>query len=425
MAQQQEPNLWILAKVMTSSLSGTELVIDHLNPSGEGVIRGIDGTIFVPMALPGETVVLGENRQIADIINPSTDRATPFCPEFGRCGGCAMQHMHVDAYGQWKRETVRRALERDGFTARVAPTLIVHGKGRRRAVVHVRFGPKGPVAGFMEAKTHNLLPLEACPVLMPELQDIFKVARAVTTPLSGRGKPLDVQVTVTMNGLDVDIRGHGIPDTKERQRLTDVATFLDLARLSVHRDIIVERKTPTILVGDIPVILPARAFLQATDAAEDTLAQLVVAGVGKAKSVADLFCGVGPFALRLAKTARVYAADDGKEAIAALERAVRSRQGLKPVTAEVRDLFRRPLLPMELAPFDVVVMDPPRAGAEAQSRQITASKVKKVVSVSCDLQSFLRDARILAAGGFTLEGVTPVDQFAWSKHIELVGIFNR
>jgi 23S rRNA (uracil1939-C5)-methyltransferase len=410
---------------MNGVSTGVHVVIDHLNPSGEGVVRGVDGSIFVPMALTGETVTLGENKQILEIITRSVDRVAPFCPEFGRCGGCAMQHMQVDAYGQWKRDTVVRALEREGFRPDVSPTIIVHGKGRRRAVVHVRFGPKGPVAGFMEAKSHNLLPLEACPVLMPELQDIFKVARAVTTPLSGRGKPLDVQVTVTTNGLDVDIRGHGTPDTKERLRLTDVATFLDLARLSVHRDIIVERKTPTIHVDGIPVILPARAFLQATDAAEDALAELVIAGVGKAKSVADLFCGVGPFALRLAKTARVYAADDGKEAIAALERAVRSCQGLKPVTAEARDLFRRPLLPMDLAAFDVVVMDPPRAGAEAQSRQISASKVKKVVSVSCDLQSFLRDAKILVAGGFVLESVTPVDQFAWSKHIELVGIFHR
>jgi 23S rRNA (uracil1939-C5)-methyltransferase len=411
--------------MMANALSGTQFTIDHLNPYGEGVARSVDGAIFIPMALPGETVTLGDHKQITNIITRSADRVTPFCPEFGRCGGCAMQHMDIDAYAQWKRDTVQRSLEREGFKPDVSPTIIVHGKGRRRAVVHVRFGPKGPVAGFMASKSHNLQPLEACPVLMPELQDIFKVARAVTTPLSGRGKPLDVQVTVTTNGLDVDIRGHGIPDTKERLRLTDVATFLDLARLSVHRDIIVERKTPIIQIDGISVILPARAFLQATDAAEDALAQLVITGVGKAKSVADLFCGVGPFALRLAKTARVYAADDGKEAIAALERAVRSRQGLKPLTAEARDLFRRPLLPMELAAFDVVVMDPPRAGAEAQSRQISASKVKKVVSVSCDLQSFMRDAKILAAGGFILDSVTPVDQFAWSKHIELVGIFNR
>ena len=410
---------------MAVALSHTHVVIDHLNPSGEGVVRGVGGSIFVPMALPGETIAIGDNKQIVEIITRSADRVMPFCPEFGRCGGCAMQHMHIDAYGQWKHDTVQRSLERDGFNTDVSPTRIVHGKGRRRAVVHVRFGPKGPVAGFMTSKSHDLLPIETCPILTPELQDIFKIARAVTTPLSGRNKPLDVQVTVTINGLDVDIRGHGTLDTKERLRLTDVATFLDLARLSVHRDIVVERKTPTINVGDIPVILPARAFLQATDAGEDTLAQLVIAGVGKAKSVADLFCGVGPFALRLAKTARVYAADDGKEAIAALDRAVRSRQGLKPVTAEVRDLFRRPLLPMELAAFDVVVMDPPRAGAEAQVQQISASKVKKVVSVSCDLQSFIRDAKILAAGGFVLDSVTPVDQFAWSKHIELVGIFNR
>ncbi len=406
-------------------MASERFTIDHLSAVGEGVARPASGPVFVPMALPGEEVRVDGNGRLAEIVTRSPERAEPFCPEFGRCGGCAMQHLDVGAYGRWKQDFVQRALDREGFAVEVQPTIIAHGQGRRRAVIHVRFGAKGPVAGFMAAKSHDLQALETCPVLVPELKDAFAVAKAVTQPLAKRNKPLDVQITATQNGLDVDVRGHGEPDNAERLRLTEIATRLDLARLSIHRAIIVERKPPVIDVGGTPVILPPRAFLQATSEAEDALGRLVMEAVGKAKSVADLFCGVGPFALRLAARAKVYAADDGKEAIAALDRAVRGRQGLKPITMETRDLFRRPLLPQDLAAFDCVVMDPPRAGAEAQTRQIAASKLKHVVSVSCDLQSFIRDGLILKAAGFRLVSVTPVDQFAWSRHIEMVGDFQR
>jgi 23S rRNA (uracil1939-C5)-methyltransferase len=406
-------------------LAQSHLTIDHLSATGEGVARTAEGPVFVRYGLPGEELRLDAEGRIAKIVTASPERAEPFCPAFGRCGGCAMQHMDVLAYARWKQEGVQRALAKAGIDCAVEPTIIAHGAGRRRAIIHVRFGPGGPVAGFMAAGSHNLEALDACPVLAPELKEAFAVARAVTVPLAGRNKPLDVQITATQNGLDVDIRGHGPADAQERLRLTEAAGRLGLARLSVHRDVIVERLQPVIDVDGVPVILPPRAFLQATAEAEAILGRMVVEAVGKAKAVADLFCGVGPFALRLAQRSRVHAADDGKDAVAALERAARSRQGLKPVTTEARDLFRRPLLPQELAAFDCVVMDPPRAGAEAQARQIAASKLRHVVSVSCDLQSFVRDALILTAAGFRLERVTPVDQFSWSRHIELVGDFRR
>jgi len=389
------------------------------------VARTPDGPVFVRYALPGEEVRLNEAGRITEIRVASPERAVPFCPAFGRCGGCAMQHMDVLAYARWKQDFVQRALAKAGLDMAVEPTVIAHGAGRRRAVIHVRFGHGGPVAGFMAAGSHNLEALDTCPVLVPELKDAFAVARAVTMPLAGRNKPLDVQITATQNGLDVDIRGHGAADSRERLRLTEIAGHLGLARLSVHRDVIVERLQPVIDVDGTPVILPPRAFLQATAEAEAILGRMVVEAVGKAKAVADLFCGVGPFALRLAQKSRVHAVDDGKDAIAALDRASRGRQGLKPISTEARDLFRRPLLPQELAAYDCVVMDPPRAGAEAQARQIAASKLRHVVSVSCDLQSFLRDALILTAAGFRLDRVTPVDQFSWSRHIELLGDFRR
>ncbi len=406
-------------------MSGDLSIIDHLSASGEGVVKAGLEPLFVPLALPGETVRLDVEGRLLAIVTPSPDRAEPFCPAFGRCGGCAMQHLSLTAYAAWKRDVVSRALDRAGLGVDVSPTEVAHGGGRRRAILHVRFREGGPAAGFMAARSHDLQALDACPILVPELKDIFRIAREATRPLAGRNKPLDVQATATLAGLDIDIRGHGAPDPRERLRLTDAAAALDLARLSVHRDVIVERRPPAIDVGGVPVVLPPRAFLQATAEAESTLGALVVEAVGKARAVADLFCGVGPFALRLASRAKVHAVDDAAESVAALARAARGRQGLKPVTTETRDLFRRPLLPPELSAFDCVVMDPPRAGAEAQARQIAASKLRHVVSVSCDLQSFIRDGLILKAAGFRLGRVTPVDQFAWSRHIELVGDFRR
>jgi 23S rRNA (uracil1939-C5)-methyltransferase len=401
------------------------LAIDHLNAAGEGAARTDNGLTIVPFALPGDVLRVDQAGRIDEIITPSPNRTEAFCAHFGRCGGCAFQHMKLEAYAAFKQEMVQKALDRDGIAVSVSPTIIAHGTGRRRAIVHIRFGQGGAKAGFMAARSHDLISMDRCPILIPELASVFEVAKAVTAPLAGRNKPLDVQVSSSINGLDVDVRGHGEPDARERIRLIAVAEKLDLARISIHREIIVERRPPILMVADLPVILPPRAFLQATSEAESVLGDLVLAGIGKAKSVADLFCGIGPFALRLAAKVKVHAVDEGKESVAALERASRTKQGLKAVTTEARDLFRRPLLPKELAAYDAIVVDPPRAGAEAQMRQIVTAKVKTVVSVSCDLQSFIRDAKILASGGYKLESLTPVDQFAWTRHIELVGVFRR
>jgi 23S rRNA (uracil1939-C5)-methyltransferase len=401
------------------------LTIDHLNAAGDGVSKSEEHLTTIPFALPGDVLRVDQAGRIDEIITASPERAEAFCEHFGRCGGCAFQHMRLSSYAAFKRGMVQKALDRDGIKVAVERTIIAHGTGRRRAIVHVRFGQGGAKSGFMAARTHDLISMETCPILIPELEQVFAVAKAVTAPLAGRNKPLDVQISSTINGLDVDVRGHGEPDEHERARLIKIAEKLDLARISIHRDIIVERRPPILMVAELPVILPPRAFLQATGEAENILADLVMADIGKAKSVADLFCGIGPFALRLATQVKVHAVDDGKESVAALERASRTRQGLKAVTTEARDLFRRPLLPKELSQFDAIVIDPPRAGAEAQMRQIVVAKVKTIISISCDLQSFIRDAKILIAGGYRLEKLTPVDQFAWTRHIELVGIFRR
>jgi 23S rRNA (uracil1939-C5)-methyltransferase len=195
--------------------------------------------------------------------------------------------------------------------------------------------------------------------------------------------------------------------------------------LSLEGETLLMARPPVLRVGIATVELPTQGFLQATEAAEDALAGLVAKALGGTRMIADLFCGIGPFALRLAEGARVYAADSDAAAVAALGKAVRNTRGLKAVEYVRRDLFREPLSAIELSRFDGLVFDPPRAGAEAQAHDIAKSKVPVVVAVSCDPRTFARDASILVAGGYRLEGVTPVDQFAFSTHVELVGVFRR
>jgi 23S rRNA (uracil1939-C5)-methyltransferase len=232
-------------------------------------------------------------------------------------------------------------------------------------------------------------------------------------------------VTATDAGLDVDVRGSGPLTAAAMTALARVADRRNLARLTRHGEIVAQRVLPTVGIGRAQLVLPPGAFLQATAAGEANLARLVEAYCAGASSVADLFCGVGPFGLRLAERARVTAADNNADAIMALRRAAAGTHGLKPVAAQVRDLFRSPFVPAELKQFDAVVFDPPRQGAEAQARELAASIVPVVVAVSCSPTTFARDARILVDGGYRLVRVTPVDQFLYSAHVEVVACFKR
>lgn len=401
----------------------TKITIASLGVRGDGVAMGPDGPLHVPFAVPGETVDLSSG---APVVHPSSaDRIAPFCPHFGRCGGCRMQHLAPIPYADWKRGIVVAALERAGIRADVAPLVAAQGAGRRRVILHAKVVCGVWQAGFMVAKSHDLIDLDTCPVLVPALASAPEIARQVLAPLSRLGKPADVQVTATDGGLDVDIRGPGREALEHRLALSALAEKLNLARLSLHGDLIVERRAPALMMGRAQVVPPPGGFLQATRRGEEVLAALVAEGLGKARKVVDLFSGAGPFALRLAEGRAVAAFDADKPAIEALGRAARATAGLRPIAAEARDLFRRPLLPHELNAYDAAVLDPPRAGAEAQVRQIQRSKLRSVVYVSCDPGSFSRDAALLAGAGFTLQQVTPVDQFAWSAHVELVGVFRR
>ena len=293
-------------------------------------------------------------------------------------------------------------------------------------VVHARRNADGSVpVGFTAPNSHAVVPIDACPILDPALHRALDAARALADVLKPVNKPLDIQITAANNGLDVDVRGSGPLPTAAITALSQVAERYKLARLTRHGELVLMRSPPVIDIGVAKVVLPPGSFLQATVAGEEALAALVMNHCGKAKRIVDLFCGVGPFALRLAARARVEAYDSDAGAIGALQQATAAAHGLKPLKAEICDLFRRPLLPQQLREFDVAVFDPPRQGAEAQARELAKSKVRTVVAVSCEPRTFARDAAILVAGGYRLEKVTPVDQFAWSMHVEMVGVFRR
>ena len=413
--------------------AGTKhLVIDHVGHRGDGVALASGETVFVPYALGGETVdvapVAGhpDRGRLLRIDRASAERIPPFCRYFGGCGGCAIQHWQPEAYRAWKRRIVVDTLAHAGIECEVDPLVDAHGSGRRRITVHARRGSDGELrVGFAAANSHAMVAIDDCPILDPALHGAFDASRALAGILKPAGKPLDIQVTAVSNGLDVDIRGSGPLPAAIIASLSRVAEHHRLVRLTRHGELVLMRTPPMIAIGTAQLTLPPGSFLQATVAGEEALAARVAAHCQRARHIADLFCGIGPFALRLAAKARVSAFDSDAGAVAALQKAASATSGLKPVKAEARDLFRRPLMPQELRDYDTVVFDPPRQGALAQVQQLAASRIPAVVAVSCNVATFARDARILIDGGFQIEGVTPLDQFRHTPHVELVARFKR
>jgi 23S rRNA (uracil1939-C5)-methyltransferase len=409
------------------------LVIDRVGHRGDGVAL-VDGqSVYVPYTLGGETVEVGpvpghhpDRRRLLAVERASPARVTPFCRHFGVCGGCAIQHWEAERYRAWKRDLVVETLAQAKLTCDVHPLIDAHGAGRRRIALHARIDTRDVLkVGFAAAGSHDIIPVDRCPILDPGLSGALDAAWAIAEPLISVGKPLDIQITATDSGLDVDVRGSGPLPAKLIATLSAVAEQHRLARLTRHGELVLMRNPPTIAIGTAQVSLPPGSFLQATVAGEETLAALVTGHCKRAKHIADLFCGVGPFALRLAATSKISAFDSDAGAVAALQKAATSTSGLKPLKAEARDLFRRPLMPQELRDYDTIVFDPPRQGAQAQVLQLAASKIPVVVAVSCNVATFARDARILVDGGYRIEGVTPVDQFRHTPHVELVARFRR
>lgn len=405
------------------------LTIARLGAQGDGIADTGQGPVYVPFALPGErvNVALGPRRaDLVSVLEASPQRVEPACRHFTVCGGCAMQHLEEQAYRDWKRSLLIEALRAKGIDTEVAPLVSCPPHSRRRAGFTARRTDQGVLLGFNAALSHRIVDIEECPVLLPQLVAALPTLRQLAGLVARTADAFRLSVTHTASGLDVAAEGGGRLEGRARQAAIEFCIGHGIARLSVDGEIVIEPRKPAVMVDGIAVPLPPGAFLQAVGEAEAAMAGLVAAHLGKAKRVADLFAGVGTFALRLARASEVHAVEGDAPALAALDRAYRFGNGLKKVTVEKRDLFVRPLTFKELdASFDGLVFDPPRAGAEAQARQIARSQVRLVAAVSCNPLTLARDLSILLEGGYVLKSVTPVDQFLWSPHLEAVALLEK
>lgn len=408
-----------------------DITIDTLGHLGDGVAEVDGAQIFVPLALAGERVRVRPNAEgkadLLKILEPSASRIKPPCKHFGQCGGCALQHVEANAYAEWKRLQVIAALSARGLDIEVDPLISAGSNSRRRATFAATRTKKGVTLGYYGRASHNIIAVSECPLIVPEIEKAIAILGEVVAPGLSRKGRASLAVTATETGLDVAVTGgKEAPDGPLRAELARRATAADLARLTWDGDILSERRKPVITLSGLKVMPPPGSFLQATKSGEETLVRLVLEAVGDAKHVVDLFAGCGTFTAALARKSSVLGVEGEPKSLAAIDRALRE-QGpalkLKPVELVVRDLFRRPIHMSELLRTDAVVFDPPRAGAAAQVEMLAASSVPVIVGVSCNPATFARDARVLIDGGYRLTRVTPVDQFLWSPHIELVGTF--
>ena len=422
-----------------------DVTIDSLGGRGDGVAEHAGQPVFAPFALPGERVrvrLTGKSRagvraEVLEILSESPDRVEPPCPHFGPCGGCTVQHLADAAYRRWTREQVRTALARRGFAdPPVAEPLFVGANTRRRAALTAVRTGSGVRLGFHGRASHTVEDIQTCHVLDPAIMALLPELRPVLGRLLGPRETADVTVLLTETGPDVRIASADSPGLKAREALAGFAQSCDLARLSwtesgpasadVPPEPVALHRWPRLTFGDTAVTPPPGAFVQPTRDGEAALTAAVTGWLAEATGpVADLYAGVGTFTFPLARTHKVHAVDGAEDAMGALWQAVRKHDLMGRVTPEVRDLVEEPLTPDELSDFGAVVFDPPRQGARDLAANLAAADVPTVVALSCNPNTFGRDARTLVDGGYALHAVRPIDQFPWTGHVELAALFSR
>jgi 23S rRNA (uracil1939-C5)-methyltransferase len=403
-----------------------EVEIDGLGAQGDGIVNTpARQRLYVPFALPSERWRLAEGERDT-LLRAHPQRAAPVCQHFGSCGGCVAQHMPDDLYAAWKRAMVVHAFMHRGIDAPVGALVRIPLASRRRLRMYARRYRNNFHVGYYRAATHYILNVVECPIAEPSIVAALPVMREMLEPLlSGQGEA-GVTMLATPAGLDVHMTFIHVGSVrKDYSRMAALAARNGFARLTVEKDALVQSRRPLLMFGGVEVEPPPGAFVQAVADAEAVMVQLVAAAAGKAKLIADLFCGIGTFTFPLARHARVLAVDQEEEVVAALRAAARYSRGLKPIEGRVRDLFRMPISAKELGGFDAVVIDPSRSGAEKQACQIAQSSVPAVIYVSCNPGTLARDVRILVDGGYALESVAPIDQFRYAPHVEAVAVLRR
>lgn len=401
------------------------LEIVGLGAQGDGVAGTSGRDVHVPFALPGELWRLGGDAP-PEMLRAHPERAASVCPHFGTCGGCVAQHMPDALYADWKRGIVMQAFRHRGIEAPVGDLFRVPLGSRRRITVYAGRQAKSLRLGFHRAASHDIIDVQQCPIAMPQLAAVLPHLREMLEPvLTGRAEAA-ITLLATPAGVDASLRFAHLASVRQHApRLATIAAGHGLARLAVDGDTVLLARQPVVALGGVEVAPPPGAFVQAVEASQAEMVRLALAATGKTRRIADLFCGLGTFTFSLARRARVLAVDSDADAIAALAAAARRASGLKPIETKVRDLYRMPLAARELDGFDGVVFDPARSGAQAQAEQLARSKVPIVVAVSCNPGTLSRDVRILIDGGYSLESVTPIDQFLYAAHVEAVAILRR
>lgn len=407
-----------------------ELEITRLGAEGDGIAETAHGPMFVAFALPGERVrVSGEGRRgtLEAVLRESADRVAPVCRHFGVCGGCVTQHLSAEANARWRRQTIEEAFRHRGLAVEVAALHRVPLGSRRRAFLGVERQGGAVTIGFREEGRHTLVDMAECPVLAREIVAALLRLKEMAAIAMREGEGGRLVVTRLDAGLDVSFdNGRKDLSADALAQLAALASAAGLVRLTIGGDVVAELAAPMLTIGGVAVAFGQGLFVQAAADAERKLIELVMAALPKkARRVGDLFAGVGTFTFPLAARAEVAAFDGDKRSIAALTGALRHAQGLKPVSARQRDLYREPLSRKELEAFDMVVLDPPRAGAKAQAEALAKSAVPVVVAVSCNPATLARDARILVDGGYAMGPLTAIDQFLFSAHVEAVVTFRR
>jgi 23S rRNA (uracil1939-C5)-methyltransferase len=404
-----------------------ELTIDRLGSRGDGIANAEAGPVYVPFALPGERVAAemeGERGRILEILQPSPDRRDPLCSHFGQCGGCAVQHLEWQHYLDWKRARIIEALSLEGIAFEPEPIRAFGAHTRRRAVFAAVKNGGTVTLGFRRALSRDLIELSECPVLLPRMEAAIPALRDCLAEILPPGEAR-IQVTACDNGFDINIDCGAARVRPITTTLGRAAEKLCILRITERDEPLMTIDTPKITIGGVEADLPPQAFLQASTEAEGAMAEIAIEAVGKAKKIADLYCGLGAFTFALGRKARVTAVEIDKTLLSALSVAAGRAKGRKPINTIVRNLAVEPLAPMELATYDAVLFDPPRAGALAQAKALAKSRVPIVVAVSCNPVSFVKDARALIDGGYTLKRLVPVDQFVFSSHVELVAVFTK
>lgn len=408
-------------------MSAEELTVEALAARGDGIVTHDSKTFFIPGAAPGDRVWMDGTDIIK--VEPGPHRADPRCPHFGACGGCSLQQLKDERYASWLSVPIERALAQHKIDADIRPPIVSPPNSRRRAVFTAKVTNGGVVLGFRQKQSHSLEDIEACAVLAPALMNAAAPLKGFLSECLKPGDMTRIHLTQADSGLDVHFESLPLDRLEVLQRVPDLAAGLGrVVRITgqdgPQTDILWQLETPFMRFSGAEVQLPVGAFLQATKEGEVALVKTCMDWVGSAKAAADLFSGIGTFAFHVAEEAKVNAYEASAAAISAIQNAQRPK-GMHGVAAHHRDLFRRPLSPHELNAFDLVVFDPPRAGAKAQCAALAQCDVPTLIGISCNPATFARDAEMLVKGGYSLQAVQPVGQFLWSTHVELAALFTR